>query len=107
MRSGRDKRSAERHSIAREASITVANDGSARPAMLVDISPSGFKATVDASVGVGEDVELLVSSSILKATIQWCRGDLIGCAFEQKLPRHKVLAISRGGFFGDTGSPSA
>jgi hypothetical protein len=107
MRFSRDKRNTERHSIAKEATIALPDGASACPAVLMDISPSGFKATVEAGIDVGQDVELLINANVLKAKIQWSRGGMIGCAFDEKLPRHKVLAISRGGYFGDTGSPSA
>jgi hypothetical protein len=106
MPSNRDERSSGRRSIAREASIVSADGASSSQVKILDISPSGFKAEVNCDFEVGESIGLLISFDLLKARIQWYRDNLIGCEFSQKLDHHKVISISRNGYFGDTGIPS-
>jgi len=74
----------------------LTNDGN-RPASLLDISRSGFRASVDAPVSVGDAVTLTISrDQELSALVVWQKGGEIGCKFDEQISKVTVLAIFRG-----------
>lgn len=102
------KRRTERYATTRDVQVAIAGGDDAYPAVLMDVSPTGFKATVQGEIAVGAEVELRIGDAQgLRATAMWQRDDLIGCAFVEKISRHTVLALARSGMFGNTASPSA
>jgi hypothetical protein len=102
------KRRTERYATARDVEVAIVGGSATFPAVLMDVSPTGFKATVQAEIAVGAEVELRIGNAQgLRATAMWQRDDLVGCAFAETISRHAVLALARSGMFGTTASPSA
>jgi hypothetical protein len=102
------KRHTERYATARDVQVAIAGGSETFPAVLMDVSPTGFKATLQPEITIGTEVELRIRDSQgLRATVLWQRDDLVGCEFVETISRHAVLALARAGMFGTTASPSA
>lgn len=101
------KRRTERYATARDVEVAIAG-GETFPAVLMDVSPTGFKATLQPEITIGTEMELRIGDSQgLRATAMWRCDDLVGCEFVETISRHAVLTLARAGMFGTTASPSA
>ncbi len=100
----RDVRGEHRAYCAHQVSV-LAKSGT-RAASLLDISRSGFRASVDAPVSVGDAVTLTISQDReLSALVVWQKDSEIGCRFDEPISKVTVLSIFQGyGLSGDQSS---
>ena len=63
---------------------------------VLDLSPEGFRASTHLELNKGSDVWLrLPGLEPLHATVAWCEGHFLGCAFERPLHPAVVDMIVR------------
>lgn len=63
---------------------------------VLDLSPEGFRASTHLELNKGSDVWLrLPGLEPLHATVAWCEGHFLGCAFERPLHPAVVEMIVR------------
>ncbi len=99
---------AERYATVRDVEVVIAGSGDVHAAVLKDVSPTGFKALVEAAIPIGTKLDLRVGTlEPQRATAMWQDCDLVGCRFEMKLSRRALMVLARSGLYGDTASPSA
>lgn len=103
-RSRRDVRGEHRAYCAHQVSVLAKSGACA--ASLLDISRSGFRASVELPVYVGDAVTLPIARDReLSAHVVWQKDREIGCMFDEPISKVTVLAIFHGyGLSGDQSS---
>ena len=78
----KDKRSAARRSVGSDAWISIGGVAT-RPCVIADVSLSGVRLIVDASVPVPREFELITTKGTVgrKCTIKWRNATQLGAAF--------------------------